>query len=120
MAWHDIYYEQWGVAIKWEAPKVIVRIASVQVPPERIDEIVSRYRETVRPIHQQLEGLRNHFVIVDQHSGRMRFIGLWDSPEALEAALPTLEPARERLWSEFEETPSLDAYEVADQIYEFQ
>jgi hypothetical protein len=50
----------------------------------------------------------------------MRFIGLWDSPEALEAALPTLEPARERLWSEFEETPSLDAYEVADQIYEFQ
>jgi len=31
---------------------MIVRIASVQVAPERIDEIVSRYRETVRPIHQ--------------------------------------------------------------------
>ena len=97
---------------------MIVRIASVQVPPERIDEIVSRYGETVRPIHQQLEGLRNHYVLVDKHSGRMRFIGLWDSQEALEAALPTLEPTRERLWSEFQEDPTLEAYEVADQIYE--
>ena len=28
---------------------MIVRMASVQVEPERIEEIVSRYRETVRP-----------------------------------------------------------------------
>jgi hypothetical protein len=54
---------------------VIVRIASVQVPPERIDEIVSRYRETVRPIHQQSEGLRNHYFLVDRHSGQMRIMG---------------------------------------------
>ena len=99
---------------------MIVRMASVQVPPERIDEIVSRYRETVRPIHQQSEGLRNHYFLVDRHSGQMRIIGFWDSREALEAAMPTLEPARKRLWSEFQETPTLEAYEVADQIYEFQ
>ena len=97
---------------------MIVRIASVQVPPERIDEIVSRYRETVRPIHQQSEGLRNHYFLVDRRSGQMRIIGFWDSQEALEAAMPTLEPARERLWSEFQETPTLEAYDVADQIYE--
>ena len=36
--------------------------------------------------------------------------------EALEAAIPTLEPARERFWRGFEETPTLEAYEVADQI----
>ncbi len=29
---------------------MIVRIANVQVAPERIDAIVRRYRETVRPI----------------------------------------------------------------------
>ncbi len=95
---------------------MIVRIASVKVTPERIDEIVSRYREAVRPIHQQSEGLLNHYVLVDRHSGQMRLIGLWDSQEALEAAKPTLEPARERLWSEFEETPTLEAYEVADEL----
>ena len=95
---------------------MIVRIASVQLAPERIDEIVSRYRETVRPIHQQSEGLRNHYILVDRHSGQMRLIGFWDSQEALEAAKPALEPAREHLWSEFEETPTLEAYEIADQI----
>jgi heme-degrading monooxygenase HmoA len=95
---------------------MIVRMASVQVTPDLIDGIVSRYRETVRPIHQQAEGLRNHYVLVDRDSGRMRLIGFWDSREALEAAIPTLEPARERLWSGFDVTPSLEAYEVADQI----
>jgi quinol monooxygenase YgiN len=96
--------------------RMIVRIASVQVVPDLIDAIVSRYRETVRPIHQQAQGLRNHYVLVDRHSGRMRLIGVWDSQEALDAAIPTLEPARERLWSGFEVTPSLKAYEVADRI----
>ncbi len=94
----------------------MVRIASVQVAPQRIDEIISRYRETVRPIHQQSEGLRNHYVLVDRHSGQMRIIGFWDSQEALEAAIPTLEPARERFWSQFEETPTLEVYELADEL----
>jgi hypothetical protein len=49
---------------------MIVRIASVQVASERIDEIVGRYRETVRPIHQHSDGLRNHYVLVDRQSGR--------------------------------------------------
>jgi hypothetical protein len=95
---------------------MIVRIARVQVAPNLIDEIVSRYRESIRPIHEQAEGLRNHYVLVDRHSGRMRLIGFGDSQEALDAAIPTLEPARERLWSGFEETPTLEAYELADEI----
>ena len=81
---------------------------------------MNRYRETVRPIHQQSEGLLNHYFLVDRQSGQLRIIGFWDSLEALEAAMPTLEPARERLWSEFQEAPTLEAYEVADQIYELQ
>lgn len=97
---------------------MIVRMASVWVAPERIGEIVDRYKEIVRPVHERSEGLRNHYVLVDRRSGRMRIIGLWDSPEALEAALPMLEPARERLWEEFGEDPTLEAYEVADELRE--
>jgi quinol monooxygenase YgiN len=85
----------------------------VRVASERIEEIVGRYREIVRPVHQRSEGLRNHYVLVDRRSSRMRLIGLWDSQEALEAALPTLEPARERLWEEFGEDPTLEAYEAS-------
>ena len=99
-----------------EVLKMIVRMAGVQGAPERIKNVVSRYRETVRPIHQRSEGLLIHYVLVDRHSGQMKLIGFWDSREALEAAIPTLEPARERLWNEFQETPTLEAYEVADEL----
>jgi heme-degrading monooxygenase HmoA len=95
---------------------MIVRMASVHVAPERIDDIVSRYKETVRPIHQRSEGLLNHYVLVDRHSGQIKLIGFWNSREALEAAMPTLEPARERLWNSFQETPTLEAYEIAGEL----
>jgi heme-degrading monooxygenase HmoA len=69
---------------------MIVRTASAQVASHLIDEIVSRYRETVHPIHQQAEGLRNHHLLVDRDGGRMRLIGFWDSQEALKAATQRL------------------------------
>ena len=97
---------------------MIVRMVSVRVAPQRIDDLVDRYREIVRPVHQRSEGLRNHYFLVDRDSGQMRIIGLWDSQESLRAALPTLEPARARLWEEFGEDPTLEAYEVADELRE--
>ncbi len=95
---------------------MVVRIASVQVAPERIDELVSRYGETVRPVHQQAQGLRHHYWLVDRETGQIRIVGFWDSREAIEAAKPTLEPAREWFWAQFGETPTLEVYEVADQF----
>jgi quinol monooxygenase YgiN len=95
---------------------MFVRVLRVDVEPERIDAIVSRYRETVRPIHEQAAGLRRHYVLVDRAQGRIQIIGLWDSQESLEEVAATLEPARERLWNEFRQTPSLETYEVADEL----
>jgi hypothetical protein len=54
---------------------IIVRIASVQVPPERIDEMVGHYRETLRPVHEQCRGLRHHYWLVDRDSGEVRIVG---------------------------------------------
>ncbi len=95
---------------------MVVRIASVRVAPERIDEIISRYRETTKPIHQRAAALRHHYWLVDRQSGQMRIVGHWDSREAIEAAGPTLEPAREWFWKQFQEAPTLEVYEVADEF----
>jgi heme-degrading monooxygenase HmoA len=115
-SWHHGTEREARRISRQEVFGMIVRMASVRVAPERIDEIVGRYSEIVRPVHQRSEGLRNHYVLVDRPSGQMRLIGFWDSQEALETALPTLEPARERLWNEFGEDPTLEAYEVADAL----
>ncbi len=49
-------------------------------------------------------------------TGEVRIVGFWDSQEALEAAKPILEAARERYWEPYEERPTLEAYEVADEL----
>ena len=46
----------------------------------------------------------------------MKIVGFYDSQEALDTAKSALEPARERYWEAYQETPTLEAYEVADEI----
>ena len=75
---------------------MIVRVASVRVAPERIDEMVSHHRETLRLVHEQSRGLRHHYWLVDRRSGELRIVSFCDSQGALEAAKPTLEAVRER------------------------
>ncbi len=95
---------------------MFVRALRVEIEPDRIDAVVSRYREVVRPIHEQALGLRRHYVLVDRVEGRITILGLWHSHESLEQVASTLEPARERLWKEFGQTPSLETYEIADEL----
>jgi phosphoribosylcarboxyaminoimidazole (NCAIR) mutase len=55
---------------------MIVRIASAHLAPERVDELISRYRESsLRTMQQQTQGLRHHHVLVDRQSGQVRIIG---------------------------------------------
>ena len=95
---------------------MIVRIASVQVSPKRIDEMISHYRETLRPVHEQCQGPRQPYWLVDRYNGHVKIVGFWDSQEVLDAAKPALEPARELYWEAYQETATLEAYEVADEI----
>jgi heme-degrading monooxygenase HmoA len=95
---------------------MLARMLRADVTPDRIDGIVSRYREVVRPIHERAAGLRKHYVLVDRTGGRITIIGVWDSEESLREVAPMLEPARARLWSEFSEMPELETYEVADEL----
>jgi hypothetical protein len=46
---------------------VIARVLRVDVPPDKIDAIVDRYRQIVRPIHVQAAGLRKHYVEGKSH-----------------------------------------------------
>ena len=84
--------------------------------PERIDEMISYHRESLRPVHEQCQRLRQHYWLVDRYNGHVKIVGFWDSREALDTAKPALEPARERYWEAYQETPTLEAYEVADEI----
>jgi heme-degrading monooxygenase HmoA len=99
---------------------MIVCIDSLQVAPERIDEMISRYRKSLRHMHLQTQGLMHQYWLIDRHSGQIKIVDLWESQEDMEAAIPTLEAARAQLWSEFQEalqqTPTFKVYEVAERF----
>lgn len=95
---------------------MIARTLSVDIGPDGLDEVVRVYRELVRPIHERATGLKAHFVLVDRDAGRIAFIGVWDSADAVRAVADELEPARQRLWASFGRSPDLDVYEVADEL----
>jgi heme-degrading monooxygenase HmoA len=95
---------------------MIARVLRVEVKPEQIDAIVAAYREDVRPIHVGAVGLRQHYVLVDRDAGRVEIIGVWDSAAAVADVAPILEPARQRLWSQFGSNPPLEVFQVADEL----
>jgi hypothetical protein len=96
---------------------MIARVLRVELAADRVDAVLRAYREYVRPIHAEAVGLRQHYVLVDQETGRVEIIGIWESSEAIAAIGPRLEPARERLWSAFGCNPPLEVYEVGDELH---
>jgi hypothetical protein len=95
---------------------MIARTLSVDVGPERLDDVVRAYRDVVRPVHEHAEGLLAHLVLINREAGRLTIVGVWDSAESVAAIADELEPARQRLWDAFGRRPDLDIYDVADEI----
>ena len=56
---------------------MIARVLRVELQPETVDAVVTRYRQIVRPIHERAAGLEKHYVLVDRASGRLMIIGVW-------------------------------------------
>jgi quinol monooxygenase YgiN len=95
---------------------MIARVLTVDVDPASVEDVIEAYRASVRPIHERATGLAAHHVLVDRERGRICFVGVWKSADALRAVADELEPARARLWATFGQEPQLEVYDVADTI----
>ena len=54
-------------------------VVVVQVLPDRMDEAIRIYRESVVPAAQQQNGYRAHYLLTDHESGKCISIGLWET-----------------------------------------
>ncbi|MDN5765401.1 MAG: hypothetical protein L0H96_05155 [Humibacillus sp.] len=95
---------------------MIARSRRVTVAPDQIDDILIQYRASVPPIHAAALGLRQHDILVDRQARTIEIIGLWNSPEAINAIASELEPARAGLWTAFGQPPLLKIFDVADEL----
>ena len=95
---------------------MIARITSAQVPPERIDEFAQWWQDTVGGLKGQVQGFQSAYLLVDRQSGRGQGVALWESREALDAAMPQINQVLQQAAQYLSGPPQIEELEVAAQI----
>ncbi|MDP2982733.1 MAG: ester cyclase [Candidatus Latescibacter sp.] len=57
----------------------LARVTVVRVKPEKVEETLKIYRESVVPAVKSLKGMRGIYLLSDFKTGKMLSIGIWDS-----------------------------------------
>lgn len=70
------------------------RIGTFEVPLERLDEVVTLFRDRVVPAFSKHAGFIGYQAYVDRAQGRFVGVSLWTSREALDASSETALRAR--------------------------
>ncbi len=95
---------------------MIARITSAQVSPERIDEFARWWQDTVGGLRGQVEGLQAAYLLADRQSGSGRGVALWESQEAMEAALPRIQEVLQQASQYLSAPPQFETLEVVAQV----
>ncbi len=83
------------------------RLTTRQIEPDRIDEAIGIYRDTVVPAVSQQQGSKGGLVMTDRGTGQVMAISLWETEADLRAYEPS--SAAEAL---SEGAPVREVYEV--------
>ena len=57
------------------------RVVTVQIQPDKLDEAVSIFRDSVVPAATKYDGCHALFLVTDRSSGKGVSISIWDEPE---------------------------------------
>lgn len=72
------------------------RITTLQVQPDRVDDMAERLEEDDVPGFQQLDGFKGMTLLTDRQSGKTVAITFWESEQALQASEDAVKDARDR------------------------
>ena len=64
------------------------RVNYRQIQPDRMDEAISMYRDSVRPVVSARRGFVGAFVLTDVSTGKLVAISLWESEADMMASQP--------------------------------
>ncbi len=95
---------------------MIARITSAQVPPERVDEFSRWWQDAVGGLKGQVQGFQSAYLLVDTQSGRGQGVALWESREAMEAAIPRINQVLQQAGQFFTGSPQIEVLEVVGQV----
>ncbi len=90
------------------------RTGTLQVSPERIDDVVSMLRDQQIPQYRDQQGYKGFTVLADRDSGTVVGLSFWESEDDLQASEDLAEQARSQAADTGEASgePKVDRYEV--------
>ncbi|MGI9019288.1 MAG: hypothetical protein ACR2G3_01085 [Solirubrobacterales bacterium] len=91
------------------------RMTTIQMQPDRIDQVVSQLEEEELPGWKELDGFRGFTLFADRSGGLAVGTSYWDSREQLDAAEETVQESRRRAAETggASAEPQVDVFEVA-------
>lgn len=72
------------------------RVTTLQVQPERVDEMAERLEQDDVPGFRELDGFKGMTVLTDRESGKTVALTFWESEEAMRASEEAVKDARSR------------------------
>jgi heme-degrading monooxygenase HmoA len=71
------------------------RVTTLEVPPDRMDDVTRHVQEQVFPRLSQMEGFKGFVALGSRQSGKLQGVAFWESEEALRATDEAVVPVRE-------------------------
>ena len=72
------------------------RVTTLQLDPERVDQMADGLRNEDIPGFEQLDGFKGMTVVTDRQSGKTLALTFWESAEAMQASEEAVTDSRRR------------------------
>lgn len=91
------------------------RVTTLQLQPDRIDEVISRLEEEDLPSWRELDGFRGFTLFADRSGGTVIGTSYWDSEEQMRASEEAVKSGRQRAAETggASSDPQVETFEVA-------
>ena len=91
------------------------RVVTVSIQPDRLDEVIQVFRDSISPVAKQQKGYKGGYFLTDRKTGKAISVALWET-EADMTAGETSNYLREQIAkvaSAFTAAPVAEHYEVS-------
>ncbi len=92
------------------------RVATAQVQPGKMDELISILRDTNYPAYRPQQGFKGALLLTDSNTGNGISILLWETETDIKAGEASSQERRQRLQATTIEPPVVEYYEVSVQM----
>ncbi len=92
------------------------RVVTAQVSPDKVEEGIRLWRDSVMPAARQQKGFKSGRLLVDRKTGKITSVGLWETEADIQASgegSAYLQEQLAKFASLFTAPPVVEHYEVA-------